>query len=72
MNSSAMSNGNIRSIYDIQTNNQQTYSSHLANTLNHIVQQLDILTKTVSILETRLTMTESKLQKINNKEQNNE
>ncbi|CAF0950464.1 unnamed protein product [Didymodactylos carnosus] len=40
------------------------YPPQLTNTLEHIVQQLDILTKTVSILETRLTMTESKLQEI--------
>jgi len=73
MNSAVISNGvtnrNTRSTYDIQMNNQPTYSSQLTNTIDHIVQQLDILTKTVSILETRLTMTESKLQKINNQDQ---
>jgi centriolar protein POC1 len=75
MNSVIISNGgtsrNTRSTYDIQMNNQRTYSPQLANTIDHIVQQLDILTKTVSILETRLTMTESKLQKLNNEDQNN-
>jgi len=75
MNSVVISNGgtsrNTHSTYDIQMNNQRTYSPQLANTINHIVQQLDILTKTVSILETRLTMTESKLQKLNNEDQNN-
>ncbi|CAF0724847.1 unnamed protein product [Didymodactylos carnosus] len=40
------------------------YSPQLTNTLEHIVQQLDILTKTVAILETRLTMTETKLQEM--------
>ncbi|XP_026023519.1 POC1 centriolar protein homolog A isoform X2 [Astatotilapia calliptera] len=33
----------------------------LANTLEHIIGQLDILTQTVSILEQRLTLTEDKL-----------
>jgi hypothetical protein len=72
VNSSRISNGinrNTRLTYDIEKNNQQLYSPPLANTLDHIVQQLDILTKTVSILETRLTMTESKLQEIKNEEQ---
>lgn len=65
VNSTRISNGisrNIRPTYDLENNNQQIYSPPLTNTLDHIVQQLDILTKTVSILETRLTMTESKLQ----------
>jgi len=71
INSSRISNGINRTTYDIEKKNQQLYSPPLANTLDHIVQQLDILTKTVSILETRLTMTESKLQEINNEEQDN-
>jgi len=62
---------NSRSTYDIEPTTHQTYSPQLTNTLEHIVQQLDILTKTVAILETRLTMTESKLQDINEQEQNN-
>ncbi|KAI7795332.1 putative POC1 centriolar protein-like protein A-like, partial [Triplophysa rosa] len=33
----------------------------LANTLQHIVGQLDVLTQTVAILEQRLTLTEDKL-----------
>jgi centriolar protein POC1 len=64
INSTAISN----EINDIQMNNQHKYSPQLTNTLDHIVQQLDILTKTVSILETRLTMTETKLQNKNNQE----
>lgn len=59
-----------RSTYDIEMNQEQTYSFQLASTLDHIVQQLDILTKTVSILETRLTMTEGKLQKLNTDDKN--
>uniref|UniRef100_A0A087XZW5 POC1 centriolar protein homolog A n=1 Tax=Poecilia formosa TaxID=48698 RepID=A0A087XZW5_POEFO len=35
--------------------------SSLANTLEHIIGQLDVLTQTVSILEQRLTLTEDKL-----------
>ncbi|CAF1130013.1 unnamed protein product [Adineta steineri] len=71
INSARMPSRNTRSTYDIEQNNtQQSYPPQLANTLDHIVQQLDILTKTVSILETRLTMTESKIQEINNEEHN--
>jgi centriolar protein POC1 len=70
-----MANGgtskNSRATYDIEMNSQQTCSPQLTNTLEHIVQQLDILTKTVAILETRLTMTESKLQEINDQGQDN-
>lgn len=51
-------------------NNPQSCTIQLANTIDHIVQQLDVLTKTISILETRLTMTETKLQAINHTEQN--
>ena len=40
---------------------EMTMSPQLANTLEHIVSQLDILTETVSILEQRLTMAENKL-----------
>ncbi|CAF5175736.1 unnamed protein product [Rotaria magnacalcarata] len=75
INSATMANGtsrtNNRATYDIETNAQQTYAPQLTNTLEHIVQQLDILTKTVAILETRLTMTESKLQQINDQGQEN-
>lgn len=69
-----MTNGiskNNRATYDIETTAHQAYAPQLTNTLEHIVQQLDILTKTVAILETRLTMTESKLQEINEQEQDN-
>lgn len=45
------------------------YPPQFGQTLDHIVQQLDIITKTVSILETRLTMTESKLQELLEPEQ---
>ena len=55
---------NNRATFDVEPNGHQAYSPQLTNTLEHIVQQLDILTKTVAILETRLTMTESKLQDI--------
>ncbi|CAF3696571.1 unnamed protein product [Adineta steineri] len=71
-NSKAMPNGiskNNRATYDIETNGHQSHSPQLTNTLEHIVQQLDILTKTVAILETRLTMTEGKLQEINDQGQ---
>lgn len=67
-----MSNGtgkNTRTTYDLEPMVHQPYNPQLTNTLDHIVQQLDILTKTVAILETRLTMTESKLQEINEQEQ---
>lgn len=37
------------------------HPSGLNNTLEHIVEQLDLLTQTVSILEQRLTLTEDKL-----------
>ncbi|NXJ99721.1 POC1A protein, partial [Corythaixoides concolor] len=40
---------------------QQEEETSLANTLEHIVGQLDVLTQTVSILEQRLTLTEDKL-----------
>jgi hypothetical protein len=73
MNSATISNltnRDTRSAYEVEMNNKEISSPQLANTLDHIVQQLDILTKTVSILETRLTMTESKLQGINNQKQN--
>ena len=69
-----MSNGagkNPRATYDLEPMTHPTYTPQLTNTLEHIVQQLDILTKTVAILETRLTMTESKLQDINEQEQAN-
>ncbi|PAA75880.1 hypothetical protein BOX15_Mlig012063g1 [Macrostomum lignano] len=36
----------------------------IANTLEHVVRQLDILTQTVSILEQRLTLTENKLKDV--------
>ena len=57
-----------RATFDTDMTAQQAYAPQLTNTLDHIVQQLDILTKTVAILETRLTMTESKLQEINDQE----
>ena len=69
-----MANGtskNNRATYDVEMNTHQNYSPQLTNTLEHIVQQLDILTKTVAILETRLTMTESRLQDINDQGQDN-
>ncbi|CAF4160312.1 unnamed protein product [Rotaria socialis] len=72
-NSAAISNRinrNTHSKRDIEMSNQQSCTFQLANTIDHIVQQLDVLTKTVSILETRLTMTETKLQEINNAEPN--
>ncbi|CAF0857946.1 unnamed protein product [Adineta ricciae] len=56
--SNAISKTNNRTTYGAQSNVNQAYAPQLANTLEHIVQQLDILTKTVAILETRLTMTE--------------
>lgn len=74
VNSAVMSNGtgkNSRATYDLEPMVHQAYNPQLTNTLDHIVQQLDILTKTVAILETRLTMTESKLQEINEQEQGN-
>ncbi|CAF1576976.1 unnamed protein product, partial [Rotaria sordida] len=74
INSATVANGtskNNRATYDVETTAHQTYSPQLTNTLEHIVQQLDILTKTVSILETRLTMTESKLQDLNDQGQGN-
>ncbi|KAK2534513.1 hypothetical protein Q9966_007163 [Columba livia] len=40
---------------------QQEEDTSLANTLEHIMGQLDVLTQTVSILEQRLTLTEDKL-----------
>nr|XP_023969901.1 POC1 centriolar protein homolog A-like [Chrysemys picta bellii] len=40
---------------------QQEEETSLADTLEHIVGQLDVLTQTVSILEQRLTLTEDKL-----------
>ncbi|KAK1206073.1 POC1A protein, partial [Pygoscelis papua] len=40
---------------------QQDEETSLANTLEHIMEQLDVLTQTVSILEQRLTLTEDKL-----------
>ena len=60
---------NNRATFDTGPVNPQNFSPQLTNTLDHIVQQLDILTKTVAILETRLTMTESKLQEINEHDQ---
>ena len=71
MNSAPMFNipsKNNRATYDLETTTYQAASPQLTNTLEHIVQQLDILTKTVAILETRLTMTESKLQEMNVKD----
>ena len=59
---------NNRTTYGTRSNISQACAPQLTNTLEHIVQQLDILTKTVAILETRLTMTESKLQEINEQE----
>ncbi|CAF5175243.1 unnamed protein product [Rotaria magnacalcarata] len=63
-------NRTTHSKHDMEMSNQQSCTFQLANTIDHIVQQLDVLTKTVSILETRLTMTETKLQEINNTEPN--
>lgn len=74
MNSATISNltnRDTRSAYEVEMNNKEISSLQLANTLDHIVQQLDILTKTVAILETRLTMTESRLQDINDQGQDN-
>ncbi|GAA6089305.1 POC1 centriolar protein homolog B isoform X1 [Tachysurus ichikawai] len=45
---------------DLQEERSVT-SPALRNTLEHIVQQLDILTQTVAVLEERLTLTEDKL-----------
>ncbi|XP_038005152.1 POC1 centriolar protein homolog A isoform X4 [Motacilla alba alba] len=45
----------------VRTHEQQEEETSLANTLEHIMGQLDVLTQTVSILEQRLTLTEDKL-----------
>ncbi|RXN01123.1 POC1 centriolar protein-like B [Acipenser ruthenus] len=51
----------------IETFTQEEQTMHnslppsLSNTLEHIVEQLDVLTQTVSVLEQRLTLTEDKL-----------
>ncbi|XP_032554680.1 POC1 centriolar protein homolog A isoform X4 [Chiroxiphia lanceolata] len=44
-----------------RSHEQQEVEASLANTLEHIMGQLDVLTQTVSILEQRLTLTEDKL-----------
>ncbi|XP_057230796.1 POC1 centriolar protein homolog A isoform X2 [Malurus melanocephalus] len=46
---------------DSDRTHEQEEESSLANTLEHIMGQLDVLTQTVSILEQRLTLTEDKL-----------
>ncbi|XP_041322107.1 POC1 centriolar protein homolog A isoform X4 [Pyrgilauda ruficollis] len=45
----------------VRTHEQQEEETSIANTLEHIMGQLDVLTQTVSILEQRLTLTEDKL-----------
>ncbi|KAG2383183.1 hypothetical protein C9374_004520 [Naegleria lovaniensis] len=55
---------NFQSVYfppPIQTDN---IPPSLANTLEHILRQLDIITQTVKVMEDRLTLTEHKLSKM--------
>ncbi|KAJ3172707.1 POC1 centriolar protein A [Geranomyces variabilis] len=64
------SNGIPRKSPDPRSNRKQAFSAplevraipeELANTLQHIVRQVDVLTQTMSILESRLTMNEDRV-----------
>jgi len=46
------------------SNESKQLPTSITNTLEHIVQQLDMLTQTVSVLEQRITFTENKIKEI--------